>query len=195
MGALVKIALQNEIVVVENFAELGGEALAMKQIRDAQRAARDFILVSRPDSAARGADRVCALRFLARPIERHVRGENQRTGRAHAQAFEHRNTLFDQHLRLLEQGFERQHHAVADQALHVRMQYPRGDQRQDGLFAADDQGVAGVVAALEAHHGLRLIGEQIDDLALALVAPLQADYDQIFTHCAPSTAVPVPPPC
>jgi hypothetical protein len=36
--------------------------------------------------------------------------------------------------------------------------------------------VPGVVAALEAHHGLHVIGQQIDDFALALVAPLQADY-------------------
>jgi hypothetical protein len=36
--------------------------------------------------------------------------------------------------------------------------------------------VPGVVAALEPHHGLHVIGQQIDDFALALVAPLQADY-------------------
>ncbi len=35
----------------------------------------------------------------------------------------------------------------------------------------------GIVAALKAHHRLHLIGQQIDDLALALVAPLQADDD------------------
>jgi hypothetical protein len=34
--------------------------------------------------------------------------------------------------------------------------------------------VAGVVAALEADHEVRVLGEQVDDLALALVAPLGA---------------------
>ena len=36
------------------------------------------------------------------------------------QPLEHRHALADEHLGLLEQRLERQHHAVADQALHVR---------------------------------------------------------------------------
>ena len=39
----------------------------------------------------------------------------------------------------------------------------------------DDDGVAGVVAPLVADHDLHLLGEQIGQLALALVAPLGAD--------------------
>ena len=42
-------------------------------------------------------------------------------------------------------------------------------------LAAHDR-VAGVVAALEAHDRVGLLGEQVGDLALALVAPLGADY-------------------
>ena len=45
------------------------------------------------------------------------------------------------------------------------------------LLAADDR-VAGVVAALEADHGVGLLAEQVDDLPLALVAPLGADYHE-----------------
>ena len=50
---------------------------------------------------------------------------------------------------------------------------------QHGLLAADHQRVAGVVAALEAHHALRAVGQPVDDLALALVAPLGADDDDV----------------
>src|SRR6187402_454547 len=35
------------------------------------------------------------------------------------------------------------------------------------------------MAALEAHHALRAVGEPVDDLALALVAPLRADHDNV----------------
>ena len=77
----------------------------------------------------------------------------------------------------------------------MRVQDSGRNQRENGLFAADDQRVSGIVAALKAHHRLHLIGQQIDDFALALVAPLQADHHQVLTHCAPSTAMPVPPPC
>ena len=53
---------------------------------------------------------------------------------------------------------------------------------QRGLHAVDHQRVAGVVAALEAHHALWHLGQPVDQLALAFVAPLGADHDHIFCH-------------
>ena len=41
-------------------------------------------------------------------------------------------------------------------------------------------GVARVVAALIARHHVEALGEQVNDLALALVAPLRADDDDDF---------------
>ena len=54
----------------------------------------------------------------------------------------------------------------------------------ESLTAADDR-VARVVAALEADDRGSPLGEQIGDLALALVAPLGADYDHA-RHCVDS---------
>ncbi len=68
------------------------------------------------------------------------------------------------------------HDAVADQAQRVVAQDAGRDQVQDGLLAADHQRVAGVVAALEAHDGADVGGQQVDDLALAFVAPLGAQH-------------------
>ena len=49
---------------------------------------------------------------------------------------------------------------------------------QNGFLALDDERVAGVVSALETRHGADAFGEQIDDLALAFVAPLRTEnYD------------------
>ena len=45
-----------------------------------------------------------------------------------------------------------------------------------GLAVGDDR-VAGVGTALVAAHEVGMLGEQIDDLALALVSPLRADDD------------------
>ena len=39
--------------------------------------------------------------------------------------------------------------------------------------------MAGIVAALEAHHDVGLLGEPVDDLALALVTPLGPDHHHI----------------
>ena len=45
--------------------------------------------------------------------------------------------------------------------------------------AVDDQRMAGVMAALKAHHDIGPDRQPIDDLALALVAPLGADHHHI----------------
>ena len=54
---------------------------------------------------------------------------------------------------------------------------PLGHQLQGVALAADDDGVAGVVATLVAHDVAVLLGEQVDDLGLALVTPLGPDDD------------------
>ncbi len=53
------------------------------------------------------------------------------------------------------------------------------DKPQNGFFAIDHQGVARIVAPLESHHPADLLGQPVDDLALALVTPLGADHDDI----------------
>jgi hypothetical protein len=83
---------------------------------------------------------------------------------------------------LLDQRGGREHHAVADEALHRAVQDSRGNEAQDRLVAVDHERVAGVVAALEAHDRGRVVGEPVDDLALALVAPLRADDDYVTSH-------------
>ena len=54
---------------------------------------------------------------------------------------------------------------------------PLGIELEGVALTADHDGVAGVVAALVAHDVAVLLGEQVDDLGLALVAPLGADDD------------------
>ena len=80
-------------------------------------------------------------------------------------------------LDFLAQRRRAQHDAVADQAQRVVAQDARRDQVQHGLLAGDHQRVAGVVAALEAHDRADVLGQEIDDLALAFVAPLGAEDD------------------
>ena len=61
---------------------------------------------------------------------------------------------------------------------------PLGNQLEDELLLADIDGVAGVVAALVARDDVEPVREQVDDLALAFVAPLRAQHDHI-THSPP----------
>ena len=50
---------------------------------------------------------------------------------------------------------------------------------ENELLAFDDDRVAGIVPALIAGNDIEMFREQIDDLSLALVAPLGADNDQV----------------
>ena len=59
---------------------------------------------------------------------------------------------------------------------------PDGISRRTVFAAADDQRMAGVVAALEAHDALRALGQPVDDLAFAFIAPLGADDDDVLAH-------------
>ena len=162
---------------VEHFAELGGEPLALEQVGDAHRAARDLVFVGRADAPTGGADGIGAARRFAR------RSSTMCEGRISGQVGDTRSrsntgTPWSMSIcALAEQRLERDHHAVADEALHALAHDARGNQRQHRLLAADDQRVPGVVPALEARHGARALGQQVDDLALAFIAPLGADDD------------------
>ena len=56
---------------------------------------------------------------------------------------------------------------------------PEGSSDELVGLVADDQRVAGIVAALEADDDVGAAGQPVDDLALALVAPLAADHGYV----------------
>ncbi len=60
------------------------------------------------------------------------------------------------------------------------MQRARRHQPQDEFLAVHDQRMGGVVAALEAHHHVGVLGEQVNDLALALISPLRTHHCHCF---------------
>ena len=66
-------------------------------------------------------------------------------------------------------------HPVADDRDAVRPQHPAGQQVQRVRLVADDDRVAGVVAALVAHDVLDPATEEIGGLPFALIAPLGSD--------------------
>ena len=70
-----------------------------------------------------------------------------------------------------------EHDAVADDAFAAGAEDAAGDELQDKLLAVDDDGVAGVVAAGVAGDDVELFAEDVDDLALAFIAPLGSKDD------------------
>ena len=65
-------------------------------------------------------------------------------------------------------------HTVAHNAHHIRPQNAAGQQIQHELSFGGHHGVAGVVAALIAHHDVVFLTEQVHHAALALVAPVDS---------------------
>jgi hypothetical protein len=94
----------------------------------------------------------------------------------------HRHALAGDLLHLLEEVPGIDHHAVADDRQLALAHHARGQQRELVGLVADDQRMAGIVAALEAHHDLGALAQPVHDLALALVAPLGADHCHVG-HC------------
>ena len=65
--------------------------------------------------------------------------------------------------------------AVGDDRADAGVQDAGGQQRELERLAVGDDGVAGVGPAVVADDEVVPLGEQIDDLAFGLVAPLEAD--------------------
>ncbi len=109
---------------------------------------------------------------MQRQDQRDVLGNAQTLGRdLHALAAEPAD--------LLKQRTRIEHHAVADHRKLAGTHHARRQQRELVGVAADDERVARVVTALEAHDDVRLLGQPVDELSLAFVAPLGADHDHV----------------
>ena len=67
------------------------------------------------------------------------------------------------------------HHAVADDRGDVGVEHPARHELQGEGLAVDHHRVPGVVAALVADDHVHVPGQQVGELALALVAPLGPD--------------------
>src|SRR5205823_2792322 len=83
------------------------------------------------------------------------------------------------HLRhLFEQDPRIEDHAVADDAGRVGIENPGGNEVEPKFLTGIDDRVPSVVAALGADDHAGVLREQVDDLALPLVAPLAAYEDR-----------------
>ena len=177
-----EVVLQHEVVEIEHLAQLLGKALRIGEVLQADGAPRHLVLVGGAYAPARGADLVRALGRLARLVDGHVIRQDQGTGAGDAQPVGDRDPGRFELVDLLQNGRRGQHHTVADVAGNALAQDAGGNQPQYRLLAVDHQRMAGVVPALKAHYAIGMVGEPIDDLALALVTPLGADHYHVLCH-------------
>ena len=164
------------VLQAQHEAELLLEKDRLLQVADAEADAPHLVLVRGPDAAPRRAQAVVAAHLLAELVEHRVVGHD------HVSAFaDDQVARVDpgrlMALQLLQEGAGIDDDTVPDDAQRRRVEDAAGDQVEAVLTAVGDYGVAGVVAALRADDHVDALGQQVHDLALALVAPLPAHQD------------------
>src|SRR5688572_26962034 len=146
----------------------------MPQVEHANAAPRDLVLVRRPDSPTRRSD------LLARgalPIEQLVVRQDEMGAITDVETPLDVDAVGDEPIHFGKQRVGVQHDAVADRAPDTRVKNAAGNLTQHELGIADVDRMAGVRAALIPNDPVRPLSEDVDQLALALVPPLCADYD------------------
>ena len=155
----------------------------MQQIDDADGAACHFVFVGRADAAAGRTDFAFAARCFAGLVKRDVVRQDQRTGRGDFQAtFNVFHACCVQLVDFAQQCFGGYDNAGTDKAVQVFMQDAARNQAQNGFLAADDQSMTRIVAALETHDTAGFFRQPVNDFTFAFIAPLGADYYNIFSH-------------
>ena len=184
---------QREALGLHRGHDLLLQDLLVEQVLDADAEAGGLVGVGGADAAPRRPDLQLAELRLARVVEQHVVRHDQVRVGADPQPGEV-DALGPQVVELVGEDLRVDHDAVADRARLAGVEDPRRDQVELPLHAVADDRVAGVVAALEADDQIGVLGEQIGDLALALVAPLGADDDDPRHFAVQSTReAPYPP--
>jgi hypothetical protein len=174
----------------EDALDLGLEARQVLQIHHADRASADLVLIGRPDATLGRADAAGAGRGLAQGVELTVQRKDQSRiiGNAEVVAADGDAEFLDLGDLVGERpGID--HDAVADDRELALAHHAGGKQREFIGGAVDHQRMAGIVAALKAHHDIGALRQPVDDLALALIAPLGADDHDVGQIRLPSTSL------
>ena len=158
------------------FAHERRETSRVEDVTDSQPDTPRLVGVGGADALERGADLVVAAHRLGDRVVRLMPREDQVSTARHLQLGAGDASRLER-VDLLEQRRQIDDDAVGDHRDHVVVQDPRRNELQGVLLAADHHGVAGVVAALVAHHVGVLLRQQVDDLGFALIAPLGSDDD------------------
>ena len=159
---------------------LGAQEFRLEKIAGAHADAGGLVFIAGADAPAGGSYFLPGARAFPRLVQAFVVGHDDlgfvadfQPVRPHIQAPRHQGVHF------LAEDLRVQHHAVADEAEGSGVQNAGRDKMQRVFLALDDDRVSGVVAPGEPHDHLGRGRQQIDNFALAFIAPLRADNNHI----------------
>ena len=169
--------LEHAILGRDDVLDLRAKARAIQIAQPHGMRAADLVAIARADAATGRADVLAVGRALVeRAIFGKVPGKDHVRPIADPQIVAHRPTprfASSSSSSITRAGLSTT--PPRDHARHARRQDAAGQQRELVGLVADDDRVPGVRAALVADDEVVLAREEIDDLALGFVAPLQTD--------------------
>ncbi len=174
---------QDGVLLLQDHLELLTEDLGVEEVLDTEPDAGRLVRVGGADAPAGRTQCVLAEVALGDPVELGVVRHDQVGVATHHHAAGV-DALGRQRVELGEEDAGVHHHAVADDRGDVGIEDAARDELEGEGHAVDHDGVAGVVAALVADDHVHVPGQEVGELALALVAPLRPD-DHGCGHDAP----------
>ena len=157
-------------------AHLLAEAPRVEHVAGTDADAAGLVGVRRADAFERGADLVVAAQRLGDGVVGLVPWEDEVGAAGHPEAVAG-DATGGERVDLGEQRRQVDDDAVGDDRDDVVVEDAARRELQGVSLATGHDGVPGIVPSLVAHDVAVLLGEQIDDLGLALVAPLGPDDD------------------
>lgn len=173
--------LEDLVLFQETLLELGAEESGLIQIDDADAGPQSFVAVAGANASPGGADFNEPFFALAQAVINAVVRKDEVRAFADPETVLNRDIFGLEHAYLLDQSFRVHDDAAGDYALDFFVEDTRRDEMKNKFTAFFDDRVAGVVPALIPDNNVRTLGEDIDDLAFAFIAPLSA-YDNGTRH-------------
>ena len=159
-----------------------GEVVVVEEVAHTDAVAGGFVHIGGADALSGGADGGGAAGLFLEVVQEDVVGHND-VGAVADEEVVGVDALLLEGGDFGEEDIGVDDDAVADDAGDAGPADAGGDEVQLEFAPVVDDGVAGVVAAGVAHYAIGLSGKVVDDLALALVAPLPSD-NGVSRHCS-----------
>ncbi len=175
-GSWLKTRLSTAFFSLSTTSSFWRKIFGIEQVLHPQTDPRRLVGVGRADAALGGAELVAAESPLGHLVELLVVREDQVGVAAHLEPAGV-DTPPGEHVELGEQHPRVDHHAVADHRGDVVVEDAARHQLEGEALAVDHDGVPRVVTALVADDEVHLLGEEVGEPTLPLIAPLGPDDD------------------
>ena len=161
---------------------VNGPEFRTQHVADTHARTTYLVRIGRADTLSGRTDTGAAFGRLLRGVEHPVSRQDQVCLLGNLQAPLQIVAALGQRRSLLAEKNRVEDHPVADDVGFTALENTRRNRAQDVFFAVEFQRMTRIGTALKTRNRLITGSQHIDNLAFALIAPLQAEYDVNFIH-------------